>query len=326
MMNIHWRSWRRKGFTLIELLVVIAIIAVLIALLLPAVQQAREAARRTQCKNNLKQYGLALHNYHDVFGMFAIGGTNWGNPHLGWQVRILPYTDQSGLYNQINFNLANAQDQVIPAAPATGGQPLRYYRPPYINCPSEPFANSGRPQGDAVQSNYSGSIGNCIVTSANGACNTLSNTFGKPGSAGHGGGLNASNSDGFFSRAGYGAKLADITDGTSNTLLIGEILPECNDHGGGGWPHYNNMATAHAGTLVTPNDFTTCANIPGGSNKPTCAATNNWTYSWGFRSKHVGGCQVLMGDGAVKFINANIAASTWRNLGGKDDNQVVGDY
>src|SRR6201986_212949 len=94
---------RRPGFTLIELLVVIAIIAILVALLLPAVQQAREAARRSQCQNNLKQMGLALHNYHDVYQLFPYGCTaqcSWG---ISFFVSILPYIDQSNVYNQINF-------------------------------------------------------------------------------------------------------------------------------------------------------------------------------------------------------------------------------
>ena len=322
MFGLARKKCGRLGFTLIELLVVIAIIAVLIALLLPAVQQAREAARRSQCKNNLKQYGLALHNYHDTFNRFPIGGSNWdpGN-RLGWQVRILPYVDQAPLYNQINFSLGNAQNQTITST----GRPLYEARLPYLNCPSEPFANSGLVAG-AVQSNYGGSLGTNVVTSANASCNTLSDSFAKPGTAGHGGGLQSTNSDGFFTRAGYGAKMADISDGMSNTIMVGEILPECNDHGGGGWPHDNNMANAHATTLVTPNDFTTCANIPGGSNKAACGATNNWTYSWGFRSKHTGGCHVLLGDGTVRFVSQNIAATTWRYLGRVDDGQVVGEF
>src|SRR6266404_2334012 len=105
MRGIAFRTLRR-AFTLIELLVVIAIIAVLIALLLPAVQQAREAARRSQCKNNLKQYGLALANYHDVYNQFANGGQNWPAPALGCQAPILPYIDQAPLFNQINFHSA----------------------------------------------------------------------------------------------------------------------------------------------------------------------------------------------------------------------------
>src|SRR5581483_8700238 len=104
------RSWK-KGFTLIELLVVIAIIAILIALLLPAVQQAREAARRTQCKNNLKQLGLALHNYHDNFNTFPPGGVNGtaatsNYQGWGWSIMLLPQIDQAPLYNQINFSLS----------------------------------------------------------------------------------------------------------------------------------------------------------------------------------------------------------------------------
>src|SRR5579859_4684333 len=99
---------KRKGFTLIELLVVIAIIAVLVALLLPAVQQAREAARRSQCKNNLKQFGLALANYHDVYNTFPMGGTiaccDWG-PQIGFIPRLFPYLDQSPIYNQFNMGV-----------------------------------------------------------------------------------------------------------------------------------------------------------------------------------------------------------------------------
>src|SRR5205814_1725095 len=98
-----------------------AIIAVLIALLLPAVQQAREAARRSQCKNNLKQYGLGLHNYHDVYQMFPIAGQNWAvPPGIGWQPRILPFMDQAPLFNSMNFNVGNAYDTNM-----ANGRPVR---------------------------------------------------------------------------------------------------------------------------------------------------------------------------------------------------------
>ena len=325
MVKIRFQKWGKSGFTLIELLVVIAIIAILIALLLPAVQQAREAARRTQCKNNLKQYGLALHNYHDTFGRFAIGGSNWTGNRIGWQARILPYVEQAALYNAIDFNGVNTYDQTI------SGKLLSQTRLPYLNCPTDPVGSGTMPS-DRVQSNYSGSLGNTAVTSANAACDVLSNTFAAPGTAAytHGGGLQSSNVDGIFSRAGFGAKISDITDGTSNVLLVGEILPESNDHEGGGWPHDNNMSNAHASTLITPNDFTTTPTIPGGAGKPPatpdCSARNNWTYSWGFRSRHTGGCQILLCDGSVRFVSQNVDAQTWRNVGGRADGRVLGEF
>jgi prepilin-type N-terminal cleavage/methylation domain-containing protein len=135
----------RKGFTLIELLVVIAIIAVLVSLLLPAVQQAREAARRTQCKNNLKQIGLALHNYADTFSRFPLPSLMWGNLLGGggvggtqtsnvWSLAILPYMDQANVYNQYNFS-RSAWD---PANTVAGQSKL----PAYL-CPSTPRDGSG---------------------------------------------------------------------------------------------------------------------------------------------------------------------------------------
>ena len=158
----------RRGFTLIELLVVIAIIAILIALLLPAVQQAREAARRTQCKNNLKQFGLALHNYHDAFGFFAPSGPglpnghpNDTNPRVGWQVRILPYMDQAPLFNQLDFGnsaatvwagaLGDNTRQVL-----ADGKEARTHQVPYAMCPSDTAPTMFR---GWAQASYGGSIG-----------------------------------------------------------------------------------------------------------------------------------------------------------------------
>src|ERR1041384_5348025 len=122
-------SRHRHAFTLVELLVVIAIIGILVALLLPAVQAAREAARRMQCSNNLKQYGLALHNYHDVYKSFPIGGIGgWAADHyykLSWQARVIPFIEQAGIFSSIDFSKKNAADILV------NGRPLLTMGPPY---------------------------------------------------------------------------------------------------------------------------------------------------------------------------------------------------
>lgn len=321
-----------RGFTLIELLVVIAIIAVLIALLLPAVQQAREAARRSTCKNNLKQYGLAIHNYHETYGVFppASNNTNqWNNYAVGWQVRILPFTDQAPLYNEMDF----AAGGVVGAAGVdkllANGKYLRQMETPYSKCPSD---SSSSPDGNWAQASYGGSLGSQRTDSANGACNlffTPNVHYEDPaGNAGHGNTGSKLNISGIFGRVlADKVSFADITDGTTNTIIVGEILPACNDHGGGWW-HYNGMANAHASTSVPINTMTTC-NRPYTRQSPpfpTCTAQNNWNLSWGFRSAHTGGAHFLLGDGSVRFISENLDYNTYQRLGGRSDGKVVGEF
>ena len=323
---------RSRGFTLIELLVVIAIIAILIALLLPAVQQAREAARRTQCKNNLKQYGLALHNYHDVYSCFPLssngGAVTWDNGAIGWQARILPYTEQVGLYNEIDWVMPQTPGRAMDKTLA-GGKFLRQHNVPYAQCPSDA---SPTPDTNWAQASYCGNLGSQQTPSANGACNryfTAGVHYQSPGGdAGHGNDQNKSGISGMFGRIMWSKMtMADIVDGTTNTIMVGEILPACNDHTGGWW-HFNGMAQAHASTSVPINMRTTCTAPykPQTSEWPGCEAKSNWNLSWGFRSSHVGGAQFLLGDGSVKFISQNIDYETYQRLGARGDGKVVGEF
>lgn len=293
-------SNRTRGFTLIELLVVIAIIAVLIALLLPAVQQAREAARRTQCRNNLKQIGLALHNYHDNFQTLPPGwigvtmaqadvsGTN------GWScfARVLPQIDQSPLYNQINFNVA-----VGAAANAT----VRTTMLAAFRCPSDigpdkwtiPTAGTTTPLADVAAASYAGVFGKDEVDNCNGLA---------PGAP--------CNSDGVFflnSRI----RFADVTDGLSNTLIVGERCSRVNN----GWLY-------------------TWAGVISGGDNPICrilgdtdvTPNGNDVRMDEFASRHIGGAQFVLGDGAVRFIKTNIDLGVYRNLASRAAGDIVGEF
>lgn len=326
-------KWRR-AFTLIELLVVIAIIAVLVALLLPAVQQAREAARRSQCKNNLKQYGLALHSYHETHSMFAIGGTNWGGPSIGWQARLLPFMDGQVAYNMLN--MANPGDATQVNGP--DGTGIAAHKLPYMNCPSDnrispnPVWNGtwGTLNGGGAKSNYCGSLGSNRTPSNNPACQPFM-VFVLPGGniADHGNTMDPNSVSGMGTRLGANVSLRDVTDGASNTIFIGEMLPSCNDHGNGGafW-QYNDAGNWHASTVVPINTFNTCSWASSGQITNTaCTANSHWNYSWGFRSLHSAGCQFLFVDGSVHFLNQSINhANTYQALGGKADNNSTGDF
>jgi prepilin-type N-terminal cleavage/methylation domain-containing protein/prepilin-type processing-associated H-X9-DG protein len=330
------RGTSRKAFTLIELLVVIAIIAILIALLLPAVQQAREAARRTQCRNNLKQMGLGLHNYLDTHNVFPVGGTPRhrdqtnagccdGAPRIGWQVRILPFTDQIGIYNQLNMNAGLPVAAGVPQGAwdtMIGGKQARRYQVPYARCPSddspEDFANW-------VKASYSGSLGSNRTPSAAAACDVWQ-TFAMPGSADHGNSPDALLVSGMFSRMGITVSTRDVLDGTSNVIFVGEILHDCNDHTDGWW-RSNGMGNAHASTVVPINNMTTCTGATSGEiTHPACTAKNNWNFSWGFRSRHVGGAHFLLVDGSVRFLSANISHTTYQRLGGRRDRLPIENF
>lgn len=317
------------GFTLIELLVVIAIIAVLIALLLPAVQQAREAARRTQCKNNLKQFGLALHNYHDTYGRFpACVYWYWpaGNPqyvngiaqspqprNYSWVCMLLPYCDQAPLYNAINFNIP-AWNQNI------NGKPLQSYSFPMYRCPSDPgYDESAENTKQIGYINYAGSEGydwwnrpgytlngvfsitfhTRISQITDGTSNTIAlceaSTYGfdpNPGVAGHlhmGGGHLRTGGNNAVPRP------ALIGVQTNSDTAAGAIYPQGNGGGGVVYPD-GSGPVAFWGSFGAPYfyqpSYIHCFGI-----------NNNWP---GASSVHVGGAHSLFADGTVRFLSDTI--------------------
>ncbi len=220
------RSRLRFGFTLIELLVVIAIIAVLVALLLPAVQQARESARRAQCRNNLKQFGLGLHGYHETHRMYPVNGGLGYNGAFAWQVGIhrkgtilvhlLPYLDQINYYEKLDFS-GDVVGQ-IDATPALQRQVM-----PSFICPSDTHSGVGA-SGKGV-TNYVGSAGAQATASNAGSCPTFPGNMFGTGSDSHSNFANPANISGMFAgRAAWSARERDVTDGLSNTIAMGEVV------------------------------------------------------------------------------------------------------
>lgn len=333
----------RRAFTLIELLVVIAIIAILIALLLPAVQQAREAARRTQCKNNLKQLGLALHNYHDVYNQFPptifrqVGGLGptWSSSSRGsYLVRILPFIEQAPLYNALDFSLegtpwtpANFEGQVD-----ASGKLYRFYDIAAYQCPSEPSPNR---DGHSNKTNYALSMGNQAMPGhghAWGRCTDYpGNNFGT-GPAGHGNSANSTQISGFVSRVNWASKFRDLVDGSSNIIAGGEVRPQCGDHLRNGWFHFNSTWVATTAPINYPIK---CVREDPGWNSGTADPANgrgpcnhwqNWQTSQGFKSRHTGGAQFVLGDGSVQFLSENMDYLLYQRLGDRRDRQPVGEF
>jgi prepilin-type N-terminal cleavage/methylation domain-containing protein/prepilin-type processing-associated H-X9-DG protein len=282
------RLQSRKGFTLIELLVVIAIIAVLVAILLPAVQQAREAARSSQCKNNLKQLGVALHNYHEAMGVFPpgqlrglIGSHEFGNA-FSWGAMILPYTDQGGLYNKLDFNIPVSTGINNTTIMALNGIPG-------VICPSD--------------ANRVATRGVNAATTRTPACSY----FGNAGPFNNWSDSTSPNlSGGFFTTdPGPISNLSKFSDGSSNTIAV--VEKSARVWAGGAW------LGAQAGTpgTATPGDVACCQDWwLNFAMYPPLNDLRRYSAPTGINirvsSDHAGGVNVVMADGSVRFISESI--------------------
>lgn len=320
---------RPRGFTLIELLVVIAIIAVLVALLLPAVQQAREAARRADCKNKLKQLGVALATYEETNKKLphnSLDPTCWTARQQGTMfIHLLPYIDQGTFYEAMNFETGGGSPGCTPnmESQSVQGSPVYQKVIPALLCPSDPYQKQRG--GDLrAKTNYAPSMGAQRMDSPN-ACQRYSpyggyNASGYFGTGpdGHGNTEEPSRTSGLFSRMRYSARFEEVTDGLSNVIMMGEVLPECSDHINNGWFHNNAIWVA----TTPPINFPTCPNDP--ALPDSCNRTDTWNTSQGFKSKHVGGCTFLFADGSVHFLSENISYDTYQRLGDRRDGNAIG--
>ncbi len=321
------RSLTRAGFTLVELLVVIAIIGVLVGLLLPAVQSAREAARRMQCSNNVKQASLACHNYESTFRSFPAGGivsytpaalasmTNANFCTIGsdrtqapWTVLILPFLEETNLYNQFDFTRTFTGSSNIP-----GQQPnadlfrvnMRKYQ-----CPSDP--NS---QPTINNGNYLGVQGGGPPTGVGSAlCSTQ-------------GGQRAFFKNGVI-YANSRTRIGEVTDGTTNTFLIGEsrYMPTPSMRGDGfhaGWSSGLKADNAFA----VPVTFAAAVLQINAQRDCGIGIADCFNFvSRLFGSRHVGGCQFGLCDGSVQFVSQNIDINVYRQLAIRDDGLPIGGY
>lgn len=332
-----------RGFTLIELLVVIAIISILMALLLPAIQQAREAARRTQCKNNMKQIVLAMHNYEGSYTVFP-GLSSSSQYGFSVQARILPFVDQGNLQNLIDFKVplmigTGGNQSLNPVHAQVAGQVI-----PLFLCPSEPeepvFQNANTNDAQFAGTNYVVCTGSGTDTNYDTRAQT----------------------DGMF-WWGSKSKFRDMVDGSSNTLVLSESLMGNKEDAAGPTPIkvQRQMARYGGGGMGPPGAGFT--GPPGNNPDIQTAAANaaardgrgRSSWIWGrehlttfntymtpnsefpdvhrngfgwfaARSTHVGGVQVGMGDGSIRFVGDSIDGTTWRSLGTKYGNEVVGEF
>ena len=309
------RRTQRTAFTLIELLVVIAIIAVLIALLLPAVQQAREAARRTQCKNNMKQIGLAFHNYHDTLNCFPVnfavrgggGGQAIVDTGHSWLTMSLPYIDQANLYNSINPNGPLAGNAANTAAAMTSI--------PAFLCPSDDGNGNGKLSnlsdlgGTWGVTNYKACAGSNWAWGI-AAWNPVSSPNGK--NAGSVDGLNMGNGILCSNQQNSNGptRMRDVTDGTSNTFAVGENLPAWTQ-----WCWWYNPNGATATCAIPLNGLLKRPINPG-----------DWPNNYSFASKHVGGGHFTMADGSCRFISENVDTNVYRAAATIGSGEIASDF
>jgi len=309
-------SRQRHAFTLVELLVVIAIIGILVALLLPAVQAAREAARRMQCKNNLKQWALGCHNYHDTFKTFPIsisiwrhecGGESPRRNGYGWMPRVLPFAEQQPLYDQLEpFMLGDYNSSTGIRDPHPDARAALNAQLDLLICPSD---NSYRDKLDRTKhyqltgievavTNYKGCIGDTQMGGSSsigdGRMPDTHNTTGNTG---------------IFYRCNFvePIRIADVRDGTANTFLIGEDVPTVNHH---------------SAAFYSNGDYSSC-HMPL-NYFPDPPTPDFWPNTISFRSRHPGGAHFAMADGSVHFVQEQIEHHVYRSLSTKNQGEPEG--
>ena len=310
-----------KGFTLIELLVVIAIIAVLIALLLPAVQAAREAARRAQCTNNLKQLGLAMHNYESSNGSLPPGekGCCWGT----WGIYILPYVEQTNLFNA--WNAAGRNDAVGPDSTHRYAGPVNstvtHSFVSAYSCPTDPNAGSKYSSGTTYH-NYVVNYGN-VDQEQDPSTPYLGLTFlGAPFTDMGSPGIDITGYGMGFVAAGT-TKFASIIDGLSNTMMVSESLIGNNgDLRGYTWWGPGTSYTAFLPPNSTLPDAMSNGGCVGGGTNPPCNGSATVIY-FAARSKHPGGVNVSMCDGSVRFFKNSVNLNVWQAVSTTKGGEVV---
>jgi prepilin-type N-terminal cleavage/methylation domain-containing protein len=297
---------RRLAFTLVELLVVIAIIGVLVALLLPAVQAAREAARRSSCSNNLKQIGIALHNYHDTHLTFPFG---WSNRGQGWSAAILPQIEQGPLQATLEWAEGNNWDADNTPNERAAGTLIKTYRCPSAAIPAH-VDNQNIPL--RVPATYRG-VASSTADSDD------------PGTSASGRSLELATLEGIFfgdSRIGF----RDILDGTSSTFMVGECWWETFSQDG------NQMDFWYIGSpQIDPwpnstefSEFVGSTGVPMNARK--IASTSGYVKELSFTSFHPGGAMFTLGDASVRFVPYTINQALYQALGSRAGGEATGDY